>query len=132
MISIAVESTNINVEALDSDLREALGSTVLGISWDGQEVGVYLSEDATQAQISQARQIVEQHNPDHLTPDQQAALARNTLLETLRNENAAQIDVSAYEEESPTVQTLAQKIAWLELEVAAMRREKENSLSDAS
>ncbi|MCK6580630.1 MAG: hypothetical protein L6Q98_21270 [Anaerolineae bacterium] len=120
MISIPVQAVGINVGSLDAELRSALAPTQ-GLTWDGQVVTVVFSDDVTPAQLDLAQTIVRQHDPKRLTPDQQTELDRKSRLEALRGENAAELDLPAYDSASPDIRRLAEKIAWLELEIAALR-----------
>jgi len=120
MMTVTMQRTAINMEVLDEAIRQSVGSA--GITWDGEEVTVYLADDATPAQVTQARRIVDQHDPSRLSTRQQAALERKERLETLRADNAEFIDESAYTDESETVQKLAHRVAWLEQEILALRQ----------
>jgi hypothetical protein len=73
MQNILVEKYNVNTDALDAVLRAAFGEQVFGISTGPHGVIVHLADDVTPAQIAQAEQIVIDHDPSILTPEQIAA-----------------------------------------------------------
>lgn len=112
----------VNVPALDKALRDVLGATVFGVSYNGEEVTVHLADSATTAQLGQARSIALAHDPTQLTPDQQAEAARKVKLEQTRSDfGAADIDLAAYGSQPALIQKMAQKIAWLEQEITELR-----------
>ena len=121
MIDIIIARASVNVEALDEQLRAALGAVTSGFSLASGSVILHLADKATPAQIDQARAIVTGHDPAALTPSQQAALSRRQKLDQARRDyGAAEIDLTIFAA-NPLLQSLAQKIAWLEREIAALR-----------
>jgi len=122
MIEVTIPRASVNVEALDEQLRTALGAATSGFSVGRGEVTVHLSETATPTQIEQARAIVVSHDPAALTASQQAALMRRQKLDQARRDyGASEIDLAAYAGKDPLLAALAQKITWLEREIAALR-----------
>jgi hypothetical protein len=122
MQSISIDRTAVNVEALDADLRAALGVLTSGISVGRGQVIVHLLDTATPAQINQARAVVQAHDPARLTPEQQTRAARRARLEQSRQDyGAAELDLTAFTGQSALVRLLAQKIAWLEQEINTLR-----------
>lgn len=122
MQAATVKVAKVNVEMLDAELRTALESKVLGIRWNGADVTAVLVDDATPEQISRVHQIIEQHDPASLSPRQQAEIERRERLEQLRADNAGALDEAAYAGD-PAMQKLARRVAWLEQEMLALRRE---------
>jgi hypothetical protein len=121
MQDITIAQKPVNIEALDADLRAALGSTVAGISTGPYGVEVHLSDDATPTQLNQARSIVQAHDATKLSAQQQAEVQREAQLEQARQDNATSLNVSDYSGQNALIQKLAQKIAWLEQEIADLR-----------
>ena len=121
MTTLTMQRTAINMEVLDEDIRQSVGAAGLGIACDGQEVKVYLAADATPAQISAVQRVLSAHDPLNLTSVQQEAADRAARLETLRAQNINPFDISTYEAVAPEIRRLAEKIAWLELEIGERR-----------
>jgi hypothetical protein len=122
MLDITIQKNAVNIEALDADLRTALGEVVSGLSLSHEGVTVHLIDKATPMHIDQARSIVLAHDPTVLTPAQQAALLRRQKLEQSRREQAAsELDQTPYIGKDPLLIALAGKIAWLEREIADLR-----------
>jgi hypothetical protein len=119
MRQITVERTTINNSMLVAELQLALGEAYVGLNVGDSQVIVYLTDDATAEQLLQAEQLVVNHDPTVLTPEQQQAQAREQLLKDFRAADA--LDLSTYDGATAEVQTLAQKIAWLELEIRELR-----------
>lgn len=113
--------TAVNLLALDAALRSALGSAVIGLTHNGASVIVHLTDDAPPAKVAQARALVLSHDPSQLTPDQQADILNQAKLEQARADFAAELDLAIYSGKDPLLEKLAQKIAWLEREINALR-----------
>jgi hypothetical protein len=123
MKDITIERAIVNIDALDADLRAALGDSTSGFSVGGGRVIVHLLDAATRQQEEQARQIVLIHDPARLTQQQQQQAASQAKLDQARRDyGAAEIDLTVYASQGPIIQQLAQKIAWLEREIADLRR----------
>jgi hypothetical protein len=120
MNDIVVQKASINPEALDADLRTALGAAVSGISYNGGKVVVHMDDSATPTQVQQAQQIVGSHDANRLTAAQQAAVTRQEALAQLR-ETADAITLKPADF-SGAQQGLAQKVMWLEQEVRELRQ----------
>jgi hypothetical protein len=121
MHEITLEPKSINIEALDGSLRNALGAVFIGISTGPYGVRIHLVDAATSQQIAQARAVAQTHNPMQLTPQQQSEQQRHQRLEASRSANSADLDVLAYQNADVLLRQLAQKIAWLEQEIADLR-----------
>jgi hypothetical protein len=64
MRDVIIQRGNIEVGALDAEVRAALGEAVTGISAYGDQVIVHLQDEfATPQRIAQAQQIVAAHVP---------------------------------------------------------------------
>jgi hypothetical protein len=117
MQEITIQRSTINPEALDAELRTALGTTTSGFSTRRGAVIVHLMDDATPEQISQAQSIVEAHDPAQLTSDQQARAADQTRLAQLRSADGDVLDPADFSSETALLQQLAHKVALLEAEL---------------
>jgi hypothetical protein len=123
MQTIAIAQNSVNSEALDSALRAALGAQAIGISTGPYGVAVHLSDQASQADIDQVQAIVAAHDPAVLTAEQQARIDQQAALDSARAANAVPLNLADYSGEAANMQQLAQKIAWLEQEIAALEGE---------
>jgi hypothetical protein len=121
MKEIVIQRSAVNIEALDADLRAALGAATTGLSFHAGQVTVYLSENATDTQVAQARALVQAHDPTKPTPAQQAAINRRARLAQLRGDYSADLDLTTFAGQGVLIRLLAGKIAWLEQEIAALR-----------
>jgi hypothetical protein len=121
MIEVTVTRAAVNIDALDEQLRAAFGVLTSGFSISGGQVIVFLGDTATPTQVDQARIIVMNHDPSALTAAQQAALIRRQKLDQARHDyNASETDLTPYAGKDPLLVALAQKIVWLELEMASI------------
>src|SRR5262249_11284272 len=119
MSDITIERSIVNLEMLDADLRAALGDGTSGVSFAHGIVTVHLTDKAAADASDRARQIVLNHDPAKLTTAQEQAREEAIKLDTARKANKGALDVSAFTD--PLMAELAQKIAWLEQEVLALR-----------
>jgi hypothetical protein len=101
MKSVIVERGAVNVEALDAALRAALGAATTGYSISGGNVIVHLLDSATAQQENQAR--------------------IQKLNQARTNYGVNPLDVATYTAQPALIQQLAQKISWLEQEIAALQ-----------
>ncbi len=123
MKTITIETTAVNVPALDYDLRSTLTTRFFGLTYDGKQVTLVLDDDTTADQVRQAQSIVATHDPAKLSPDQQAEVLQNARLEQARRDYAAtELDLIPYQGNDTLLETLAQKVAWLEREINALRK----------
>src|SRR5690606_2817112 len=113
-------SGTINMEALDSALRAQLGGAFFGLSHSGENVVLHLAEGTPAAAVERARQLVLTHDPEQLTPEQQAARERRQRLQQARDEKGAELNPADYSTD-PLLLTLARKILWLEREISDLR-----------
>ena len=121
MQDIRIARNNVNIEALAAELQAALGNLSRGMSTGPYGVVVHLDDRATAQQIAQAQTIVENHDPTVLTPEQQARQQRQQRLDDLRDARGGDLDLADYNGQDAAIQTLAQKLAWLEQEVIDLR-----------
>jgi hypothetical protein len=119
MNDIIISRDTVNLEALDADLRAALGDGVSGVSFARGVVTVHLTDKAAADASDTARQIVINHDPAHLTLAQQKALEQAARLDAARKANIGDLDTGQFTD--PLLAELAQKIAWLEQEIIALR-----------
>jgi hypothetical protein len=119
MNDIIISRDAVNLEALDADLRAALGDGVSGVSFSRSIVTVHLTDKAAPDASDIARQIVVSHDPAKFTAAQQQAQERAAKLDAARKANTANLDTSPFTD--PLLAELAQKIAWLEQEILALR-----------
>ncbi len=123
MQEIKVVRNTVNFEALDAELRGALGEKCIGVSVGPQGTIVHLSDEASLQDLALAEQMLTNHDQQVLTADQQAKLDQAAALETARAANTSLIDMAEFSAESSLIQQLAEKVALLELEIAALRGE---------
>lgn len=116
-----VNMNAVNLEGLDWELRSVLAEQFLGASFNGEQVVLHLADDITDEQVAFARRLTEEHDASHLSPSQQEEEDRTRRLETLRAENLVLLDRNAYDTSSPEIRRLADKIAWLEMEITTRR-----------
>src|SRR5687768_9997837 len=113
MIEVVVERASVNIEALDADLRAALGDVSAGLSTNGEQVRVHLTDAATPEQQSLAASIIEGHDPSQRSASQQAEAQRELYLAQVRRDyGATDLNLTSYDGQPSPIQTLAQKIAW--------------------
>lgn len=123
MKDITIDRINaVNLLALDAALRSGLGSSVLGLTHNGQSVTIHLADDTPPGKIKQAQTIVQSHDPAQLTPEQQADILKQAKLEQARKDLAAtELDLKPFEGKDVLLEQLAKKVAWLEQEINALR-----------
>jgi hypothetical protein len=111
----------VNIEALDQAIRAACPNFT-GLSTGKRGVALHFSPNVTSAERETARQIAENHDPEQLTPRQQAEMQRRQQLDQARtNYGVNPLDLTAYNSQGVLIQQLAQKISWLEQEIADQR-----------
>jgi len=121
MKELNLSKSPINPSLLDSELRSSLGDAFLGLSTRPGEVVLFLEESLSGELLQQAQSIVMNHDASALSPEQQAALERQQALEAGRQANAEPLDSSDFAASAQDVQTLAARLAWLELELRDLR-----------
>ena len=116
MQNISIDKTRVNVELLDAELKAALPDLVHGISSGRGKVVVHMDNDATNADITNAEQIVINHEESGLTAEQQKQQQREIDLAAGRIAYDEPLDPATI-----TLETLATRIAWLEQEIRDLR-----------
>ncbi len=121
MLTISINLKDpVNVEALDAALRAALGGAVVGVSAAADGVHIHLRAEAGPDAAAQARSIAVRHDPLALSQRQQAERERRERLAAARSDAAASpLDPDAFAD--ARVRALAQRVAWLALEIEALR-----------
>jgi hypothetical protein len=107
----------INIEKLDGDLRSTLSSRYMGLSTRRGEVLVFMADDTPSAAVLEAQTLVENHDSAQLSAEQVAAIAEQEALADARAVNGTNLDTSQFAGESAALQTLANKLLWLEREI---------------
>lgn len=113
--------SSINIEKLDEDLRATLGSNYVGLSTRLGEVIVFMADETLEADVLQAQSIVETHDSSQLTAEQAAELAEQEALADARSANTDNLNLGQFAGESAAINALAEKLAWLELEIRDLR-----------
>jgi hypothetical protein len=121
MKTITIPRQQVNITALDETLENALAENYLGLSVYGGEVRVHLVRETPTEQVQQAEQIVRDHDPTQLTPEQQAELLQRQNLLQARADNPTLLDIDGYSSSDTLIQQLAYKIQWLEQEIRDLR-----------
>jgi len=121
MRRVTVERREVNIEALDTGLRAAIGKSYLGTSTQPGQVHIHLADDVSGPTLAQARQLAEEHDPTRLTTEQQARINRAQKLQSARLENSEPLFIEDYDFADTIVRNLALKIAWLEEEIRDLR-----------
>lgn len=119
-MNIDFKRNQINLQALDAELRGALADTLSGVSFDGVQVIVHLDDSVTPTQIGIVGALVEAHDPTKLTPAQESENARAALLTQMRQERQP-LDADKLGATASDIKALGRRIALLELEIDALR-----------
>jgi hypothetical protein len=118
-MDIMIKRKDINLEALDAELRAALPEVISGVSLSPAGVTVHFTGRAILPDQTSARQIVLAHDPARLTPAQEKAKARADKLRDAQRDKGSDLDVSQFKD--ALLNELARKVAWLEQEIIALR-----------
>jgi hypothetical protein len=118
-MNINIELKSVNLEALDADLRAALGAKISGVSYQRGVLTLHLLDSASEVEQASARAIVATHDPARLSTGQQAQVRlKQSRLENRDNP----LSLDAFNSQLPLIRALAAKIAWLEQEILDLRR----------
>jgi len=121
-MEIEVIRDDVNSALLDADLRAALKEKVYGISVTNGRVRVHLDPAASKAEQAQAEALVKNHKATDKTPAQVAEQAQAQKLDQMRKDyGSGDLALASFDAQTPVLKQLAQKIAWLEAEVRALR-----------
>lgn len=131
MIQRTYTLTGINRAALDHQLAQALGAVYGGFAdraasdaVNTVNVTVSLSNAATKADYDTLDALMAAHDPQQLTPEQQAEKEQQQKLTAARRDfKGADLNPAEFTGETAQVQVLARKVAWLEQEIASLRGE---------
>ncbi len=118
-MDITIDRKDVNLEALDAELRAALPEIISGVSLSPAGVTVHFSRRAITPDQATARQIVLAHDPARLTPAQEKARARAEKLKDAQRDKGSDLDADKFSD--PLLNELARKVAWLEQEINALR-----------
>jgi len=111
----------INAQALDYDLKTALGAVCSGFVYDGEHLRLVMDDKATASQILQAGGIIVAHDPSKLSDAQLKEIEQVAALERAREQvGDSKIDENKYGDNNLLAE-LAKHVAWLELEVRQLR-----------
>ena len=115
MRNIQINRQQINIETLDQALREIIGDELIGISANSDGVIVHVKNTVTND--ADVRRIVQEHNASELSVRQQ----RKASVETARAEQNDVLQLADFDADTASVQALARKVRWLELELRELR-----------
>jgi len=122
MQNIIVERHAVNIEALDAELRSALGDVIAGMSTRPGAIVVHLSDAASKSQANQAQRLVLDHDATQLTSEQSGEVDRIQRLRAARQANRTALEVDGISNNDvDTIKRLARKVAWLEQEIRDLR-----------
>lgn len=121
MLNVSINVNNVNLEILTAQARALLSDLVLGASFEGGKAILHLSDNATDADITAATNVILSHDPAERTPEQEQQQESAARLLAMRLANATPLDLAEYTTATPELRRLAEKIAWMELEIAARR-----------
>ncbi len=121
MINVRQMLNSVNLELLTAQAHNVLGDFVFGASFEGGEVILHLRDNATGDEIATATNVILSHDSTQRTLAQQEAADRIAQLEQLRAENTTPLNLADYATAAVEIRRLAEKIAWLELELTARR-----------
>jgi hypothetical protein len=119
MIEVWIDRSDVNIELLDAQLRAVGGDLVYGVSTQRGGVMVYISEAMSEKMRKQLAQIVRTHDSTQMTPQQEIAAERYTLLQEARSD--APLSTEDFNGADTLTRALAKKIAWLEQEIRELR-----------
>lgn len=117
MQNITIANKTVNVAALSEQLSNLSSTEIVGMSVVDDDLILHFSGEATEQFIEQVQALVAAHNPTILTPVQEEALVRQERLEQLREQNRSLLNLADYAQVGSEMLRLAEKIAWLELEI---------------
>lgn len=121
MKSRQFEKTQVNIEALDTELRQQFGDTFVGLSTDSQNIILHFEDDVTDNGIQAARSMLAAHDPTVLTSSQAKQASRQQAIDLARSQFTEDLDVSSFDSQPNLIRLLAERIAWLEQEVRDLR-----------
>ncbi len=84
VVELKFERAEANTEALDAELRAAVGEGYAGVTVAAGEVRVHLAAQKAEDLAELIGQVVEMHKPEVLTPAQQKEAERQAVMAALR------------------------------------------------
>ena len=118
---VITDMSGVNLEALDASLRQALGATVKGISLRRGQVIVHLATDASPQQVASARSLVQRHDPQQLSQEQQEQKQREQQIKAAHEDAlAARQAATGGADINEQVALLTRRIDWLEKMLEAL------------
>ena len=118
---VMTDVAGVNPEALDASLRAALGATVKGISLRRGQVIVHLAAEASPQQVASARSLVQRHDPQQLSQEQQEQKQREQQIKAAHEDAlAARQSATGGADISEQVALLTRRIDWLEKALEAL------------
>lgn len=121
MQNIEITRIGVNIPALDAQLRAQLASQLYGISVSAGKVIVHLTDTATADDFVTIQTLVSEHNPAQLTAVQIKQKAAQENLQTARSQFTQSLDPDDFRDESASIQTLIERLNWLENEIRDLR-----------
>lgn len=125
MKTLRVEKALANLARLDQEIRAILGEQrAFGSSLVAGAVETFVADDVTEEEETAVLSVLESHDPDILSPEQQKELDRIAAIQDARRTIASTpIDLTAYASDLPRIRLLAAKVKWLEYELRNLVRE---------
>ncbi len=117
---VITDMSGVNLEALDASLRAALGATVKGISLRRGQVIVHLAAVASPQQVASARSLVQRHDPQQLSQEQQEQKQREQQIKAAHEDALAARQAATGGDVNEQVALLARRIDWLEKMLEAL------------
>jgi hypothetical protein len=118
---VVIQKVGINAEALDSELKAACGADYLGLSFHSAILTMHFVDGANRDNLIKAQTIGLAHDASVSTPEQEKRIAMRADIDAMRSANGTRINLVNYAALSPEIKLLAQKIAWLEVELLLLR-----------
>lgn len=120
MQRITVPLKPINQIALHEQLDDAIGSTYMGFSINRRNLIIFLGNDVTSEERTEATTIIRNHDVTVKSRAEVKQAMRKARLDNTRRNQAPELDLAVYGDEPNTVRELAEKIYWLELEIRTL------------
>lgn len=118
MLNVTETLRDVNLALLTEEVRTLLGDLVYGTSSDNEMITLHLADGVTEADINAARNLLIQHDPTKLTAEQTQQRESAARLLVLREANRLPLDLASYQNADANIRQLAERLTWLELEIA--------------
>jgi hypothetical protein len=117
----SVDCESVNIGLLTHELQKALADELRAVSKAGDQLTLFLVNAPNEQTRRTIRQIVRDHRADQLTPEQEKRQRQEAKLKEARVQfGGTPLNLADYESAPPSLKQLAQKIAWLEAELAEL------------